>query len=215
MIAEVIVSQSEERNSPYQLDLRPPVSSRSLPNDYYRIVGQANGFVVRGGVFRFFGLEPCGRLPSVEQWNTSAWVREYGDLVRDLVFVAEDAFGDQYGFSYREEALHPIKFWCEGGEVERLACDSLEQWIVTTVLVSEPSAFDARLIRMAQQEQQRSPAAHEHLSFTLPLIAGGEYTVGNLEILDSQFHLHLLGQLSLRNRSLPEGARISRFWSES
>jgi hypothetical protein len=214
MIAEAIASHSEQRNLPYVLDLRPTVASRRLPNDYYRVLQHANGFLVRGNAFRFFGLEPCGALPSIAQWNASAWVAEYGDLVHDLVFVAEDVFGDQYGFSYREGTPRAIKFWCEGGEVESLVCESLDQWLVATVLVAEPSVFDAALIRKARQ-RGLEPAPNQHLSFELPLVTGGKYAVGNLEVLDSHVHLHLLGQLSLKNRSLPEGARIARFWTES
>src|SRR5262249_40779891 len=146
--------------------------------------------------------------------NAEPWIAEYRELTKDIVFVAEDLFGDQYGFSFRDDAPHPVKFWCEGGAIENLSYDSLEDWLLRTVLVSEPSAFDWRLSSTVAQ-QYLKPTVTEHLSFTLPLIAGGEYTFDNLEVLDSRFHLNILGQLSVKNLSLPEGIQITRFWSES
>jgi hypothetical protein len=214
VIATAIAEHAQERNRPYELDVRPVVRSRRLPNDYFRILAHANGFVTRGAAFRFFGLDPCGALPDIVRWNASAWLTEYGELADDLVLVAEDVFGDQYGLSYKDGSPRLMKFWCEGGEAVPLPYDSLEDWLHRAVLVASSSAFDRELYREAQQRGLR-PAATEHLSFALPLITGGEYGVENLEVLDGQFHLHLLGQLSRKNRSLPEGTRIRRLWPES
>jgi hypothetical protein len=214
MIAAAINQHALERNGPYVLDVRPMVRSRKLPNDYFRVVAHANGFVTRGVAFRFFGLQGCGALPDIVGWNAGAWLTEYGEIADNLVFVAEDAFGDQYGYSYREAVPRLVKFWCEGGDIAPLPYESLEDWLRDAVLTTGPSAFDRALYVEAQRRELR-PGPSEHLSFALPLVTGGEYSVENLEVLDSQFHLHLLGQMSRRNRTLPEGTRIRRFWSES
>jgi hypothetical protein len=214
VIAGLIADYSDKRNGPYALDAQPSIGAHKLPHDYFQILAHANGFVTRNADFRFFGLEPCGGLPDIKTWNAGAWVSEYGELVRDIVFVSEDVFGDQYGFSFRDSTPRLTKFWCEGGKLEPLPHASLEEWLLRAVLTSAPSFFDQRLCAEARRSGLQ-PEASEHLAFALPLITGGEYGVGNLEVLDAQFHLHLLGQLSLKNLSQPEGARISRFWPES
>src|SRR5262245_40506529 len=101
MLQDAIATWSEHRNASYLSDVRPRVASYALPNDYYRIVGHADGFIVRDATFRFFGLTATGQLPSIEQWNAEPWIAEYRELTKDIVFVAEDLFGDQYGFSFR------------------------------------------------------------------------------------------------------------------
>lgn len=193
------------------------VGSYRLPAAYLDFLRVANGFVSKGAAFRLFGIEPTVPALDLCEWNRSPWVAEYGTLATGLVFIAEDVFGDQYGLRFSDATDQDpvlIKFWCEGGETEVIEADSLSAWLARSLLREEPTALDWHLATTAFARGLK-PSLAEHLSFALPLIAGGAAEVSNLEVADRAFHLHLLGQLSLKNRRLPEGARISRFWSES
>jgi hypothetical protein len=192
------------------------VNECQLPDSYCSLLETANGFVLKRSWFRLFGVKPGLAHLDIHEWNRSPWIAEYGELAAGLVFFAEDVFGDQYAFRFVSPTREPtvVKFWCEGGEVQDLGVTSLERWLLDTVFSGEPSFLDRSLAVAAFQKGLR-PSGKEHLSFILPLVTGGSAEVENLEVLDRVFHLHLLGQLSLKNQRLPEGERIVRFWSES
>jgi hypothetical protein len=69
----------------------------------------SDGFFTRDGVFRVFGIENLGAIPGIVEWNSSQWKKGYRALAEDLLFIAEDIFGDQYGYSFRDERRF-IKF---------------------------------------------------------------------------------------------------------
>ena len=211
-----IASSCEHVGQPLVRQGTVSVEGFDLPTSYSSLLEVANGFVLERSRFRLFGIQTESRSMDVHEWNQSPWVAEYGGLAKGLVFFAEDIFGDQYafrfGFSGKECDL--VKFWCEGGEVQRLGdASSLEAWLAEEVVSDDPSFLDRHLAEAAFEEDLR-PSEKEHLSFILPLITGGRAELENLEVLNGVFHLHLLGQLTLKNLKLPDGQRIARFWSE-
>jgi hypothetical protein len=196
---------------------RVVISGYHLPASYLDLLHVANGFVSNRKAFRLFGIDT--RMPALDLrlWNRSSWVAEYGDLAASLVFIAEDIFGDQYGLRFASGTDQDpvlVKFWCEGGETEVIEAESLLAWLASSVLREEPTPLDWHLATAAFA-RGLTPSETEHLSFSVPLVAGGNAEESNLEVMDRVFHLHLLGQLSQKNRSLPEGAKINHFWSES
>lgn len=201
-----------------RLDFRPVViRGHPLPASYLEILRIANGFALHRRTFRFFGIETRDATLDLCSWNQSSWVAEYGDLANNIIFLAEDIFGDQYGLRYTDGTpgnFELIKFWCEGGETQVVEAESIEAWLVSCVLRETPTVWDVALAN-AVLARGLVPSETEHLAFSVPLIVGGNSEQSNLEVMDREFHLHLLGQLSRKNRSLQEGARINRFWSES
>jgi hypothetical protein len=202
----------EERNPPASVESPVVVRSHLLPEEYLFVVSLSDGFHLRQGIFRFFGLSACGPMPSIVDWNSSAWISEYGDALDHTVLFAEDVFGDQYGFQYMDAEQPPrlVKFWCEGGEVEPIKAENLEHWLLRSVVLDRPTVLDIDLAAAAALRGLK-PHLDEHLAFSLPLILGGDYDVGNIEVSGNHFHLSLLGQVSVKNRSLPDGVRIRRF----
>lgn len=188
-----------------------------LPVTYLQLLDLANGFVVKHQVFRFFGIACKLSALDLQTWNQAPWVSEYGRLADGIVFIAEDIFGDQYGLRFAD-SIDPkpalVKFWCEGGETEVIPSKSLLSWLTESVLRDEPAVLDWKLASDAFVHGLM-PSETEHLSYSMPLIVGGEANEANLEAMDRVFHLHILGQLSLKNQRLPEGDRIGHFWSES
>lgn len=188
-----------------------------MPSFYKDILRIANGFVTKNNIFRFLGIKPSMPALDLYEWNRSPWVTEYSYFADRIVFIAEDIFGDQYGLQFASQTdQNPvlIKFWCEGGQVEAINTVSLYEWLTANVLRDEPTILDWPLVKAAFN-RGLFPSVTEHLSFELPLMVGGKIEENNLEVLDRSFHLHLLGQLSLKNTGLSEGTKITRFSTES
>lgn len=195
---------------------RPPylgpgveISGHVLPLDFLSILRVTNGLITKDCVFRVFGTESGQLIPSVFEWNAAEWKQQYGELAESLVFVAEDIFGDQYGYDFRDGRPLFVKFYCDGGQAEQVP-GGVNQLVESLI---EPrrgllvdftlldSAFGAGLVVNAQQ----------HLAFRVPLIVGGTRGVENLCVESVALHLGTLAQIAVRNTSLPEGAMIRRF----
>ncbi|MCA9140949.1 MAG: hypothetical protein KDB00_29460 [Planctomycetales bacterium] len=179
-----------------------------LPVSYRTVLLHANGFSTRDGVFRLFGTERLESLPNIYDWNESTWRKGYGDIFDGILVVAEDIFGDQYG--YERESSSLVKVFCEGGERQVIDSSDLVSFLKTSILVDEPNAYDVQMVRQAFKAEMR-PRLDEHLAFELPLIANGEYDITNLHVESTPLHLGVLGQMSLKNRGLPDGTPIRHF----
>jgi hypothetical protein len=189
------------------------IKGYALPVDYIDIVGMANGFATEDGFFRFFGINTDLGFGDIHDQNEATWIEEYGALCERLVFVAEDVFGDRYAFAFyqaEKTVASLVKFYCEGGEVEALPFLHLSDFLSASVLRAEPTAFDYELA-CASFDAGLRPTLNEHLAFKLPLVAGGEYSLENLEVESSMLHLSILGQMTSQIQSLPTGAAIVRF----
>lgn len=188
-------------------DLR--LCNYKLPHNFLGILRASNGLVTKGGLFRVFGTELGKLIPTIFEWNSAEWKREYGKLSEGLLFVAEDIFGDQYGYETRDDSEKFVKFYCEGGETEEVPGG----FIRFREALAEPRGagiLDVALLDAAF-ESGLKPKVQEHLAFRLPLVVGGAYQIDNLEVENVVLHLGTLAQLSVRNASFPDGTVINRF----
>src|SRR6266568_1150007 len=172
-----ILNNSEWSRPPYS-DPDPEICGCRLPPDFLAILRISNGLLTKQGIFRVFGTESGQLLPSILEWNAGQWKAAYGKLAEGLVFVAEDIFGDQYGFRLAEGAGGIIKFYCEGGQVEEIG-DGAGRF---SRALGEPRAsglVDFSLIGAAFTSGLR-PGPREHLAFRVPFIVGGDRRIENL-----------------------------------
>ncbi len=203
-----LLAQSELVRPPFQ-GTEVEVCSHSLSPDFLSILRVSNGLISKRRIVRVFGTDSDSSIPSLFQWNDSEWKREYGRLAQGLVFVAEDIFGDQYGYMFRDGPPMFVKFYCEGGKTEEVAggLNSLRRAIIDPGI---SGFFDLSLMEVAFSAGLL-PSANEHLAFRVPLIVGGSHEPDNLCVEDIDIHLGTLAQISLRNTTLPDGSRINRF----
>jgi hypothetical protein len=207
-------SEMEEHLAPVVAVRRPPparlpreISGFECPKGLHALLEFSDGLVTRDRLFRVFGVTHHEHIPTLEEWNAAEWKAGYGALARDLLFIAEDIFGDQYGYSFRGERQF-IKFHCEGGGIEPL--DGINWFIESLAAPVETGAIDGDLLAAAFAQGIR-PEAHEHLAFRMPLIVGGGHDISNVVAEPAHLHLGMLAQLSLRNASLPDGTPIAKF----
>jgi Domain of unknown function (DUF1851) len=189
----------------------PEWAGRRLPADYLDLLAESNGFLAHGGAFRFFAYGEGRLVRDALAWNRAPWRSEYGDLLPAGTYIwAEDVFGDQYGYTIEGGTFRLAKFLCEGGELEPIPWQDVTTFLQREILSPQGKAVDMALVREALGAGL-APSVQEHLSFSLPLIYGGEYELSNLEVVDASAHLSLLGQMSRQNASLPEGASVRDF----
>src|SRR6266853_3078570 len=117
-LPQKIINSSEWTQPPY-LENDLVVCGQELPPEYLKILNISNGLLSKRGLIRIFGTA-AGPLPSIFDWNAAEWKREYGRLTDGLVVVAEDVFGDQYGYRFGDRECKFGKFYCEGGQFDSL-----------------------------------------------------------------------------------------------
>lgn len=194
------------RGPPRCAPLLPPSWNSAMP-DYRALLSEANGLEVHGGLFRLFGAgEGCLGRDAIK-WNAGAWRTAY-KLADTLVFWGENIFGDEFGYDLASKRLVIVR--CEGGQVDALASQTIAECLHRLVFDDPETWIEMSLVRGAFASGLH-PSAHEHLSFGLPLICGGAADVSNLEVLEGEAHLEILGQLLEQGRELPEGTKIGRF----
>lgn len=214
-----MMSEIEDHLAPVLRYRRPPsgevpqdVVGYECPKGLITLLGVADGFITGDGLFRVFGFGHDDQLPSLEQWNRSEWKQAYGPLAHGIVFIAEDVFGDQYGYDFRGKRQF-VKFYCEGGEIEALE-GGINWFIEALVDPFGSGALDGELVK-AVRLRGKWPSHKEHLAFKLPLIAGGDRTVDNLEVESVDLHLGILAQLSRQNLDQVDGTPIAHFKSDN
>ncbi|MCA9598246.1 MAG: hypothetical protein KC776_33270 [Myxococcales bacterium] len=192
-----------EYGPPYRGDeLR--VRGSALPGEFWEVARVVDGFTTVGGVFRFF------RVDAIQTHNASSWATAYGSLLDHFVIVAEDIFGDLYGYALDAPCARLAKFYCEGGEMEGCVPPKLAEFLMNRVLGASPSIVDMDMLRAALDAGLRC-GPDQHLAFQLPLVAGGEYSVENMGVEDRNLHMGVLGQLSVSTRRARDGAPIASF----
>ncbi|HEY0141994.1 MAG TPA: SMI1/KNR4 family protein [Thermoanaerobaculia bacterium] len=161
-----------------------------------------NGFFAFESALHVFPVASFCSEQTFQSWNTlDTWKYAYGGLVDDIIFFAEDIFGDQFGIS--DDAV--VLFRSETGEVEPLAA-SLEEW-ASQVLVD----FENLTGYWVAHEWQlaHGPIARGmRLTGKQPFVLGGGYDLANLYATDSVTLMRLRGDIYRQIRDLPDGAHV-------
>lgn len=199
-VHDLIRASSESRARGYS-GAETAVRGHPLPRDYWHLVRASDGFETTNGFFRFFSVREAVSRNGIE------WVAAYGRLLEGFVSVAEDVFGDLYGYAFDAGACVLTKVYCEGAEREVCEPDDVVEFLRRRVFLDPPRAFDAGLAQNAWLAGLK-PARDEHLAFVLPLIAGGTHTLENLTVEPVALHLGVLGQMSLANSEVPDGTPL-------
>lgn len=186
------------------------VDGHLLPSGMSQLLTIANGMITGDRYFRVFGTTAHPEIPSLEDWNRAQWKKDYKNFANDIIFVADDIFGDQYGYEFHPDGHDFVKFFCEGGDVE-IVQGGINRLIETLIDPRKTNLVDVDLSRQAFERGLR-PTGDEHLAFRLPLIGGGEYSVENLHIEPVNLHLGILAQITMQSASLADGTPITGFY---
>lgn len=194
------------RGAPADLS-RVPVRWRSRIPEYCSVLAEANGLEFHQGLFRVFGVgEDCLGRDGV-RWNASEWRAAYS-LPESIVLWGENIFGDQFGVDTDSGAL--LMLSCEGGSRAAMPFKALTHYL-EAVILSDPKNWIEIELTAEARARGIDPSLMEHLSFVVPLICGGKAEVENLEVMDAEAHLDVLGQFIDQMAGIPDGTRITGF----
>ena len=161
-----------------------------------------NGFYAFEAALHVFSAVDVLGTMDIEEWNSETlWRRDYGDLVTNHLFFAEDIFGGQY-------CIHGDKicfFDPETGETESV-CDTLDLW-AKSILEDYNYRTGFPLAHEWQSRHGALPSGSRLLP-KVPFVCGGKFSVENLYLLDSVKGMRFRATLARQIKNLPNGAKI-------
>ncbi len=176
-----------------------------LPPDYVRFLRKTNGMMTGDDSLQVYGVA------ELIDANASEWKKDYGNLTHGLLFAAQDAFGNQYGYrTCGDNSRGIFKFMCEGGEIRFLGISTLDELLAGWLSCDDRFGFDWPMFR-ALASLGPFLRKGRHIGFELPLIAGGDYDARNAVAEGIDLHMGTLSQLTRKNMLLPDGQAIKRF----
>jgi hypothetical protein len=174
-----------------------------LGKELLEVLRKRNGFYAFESSLHVLPLGKSRETLTLGYWNDPhGWRQEFGKLIpSDLVFFAEDAFGNQFAFGQDGVSL----FYPEFAEVEHLT-DSLEEW--AKLILSDwrgytgyDLAHEWQLANGPLQERQR-------LLPKVPFVIGGKYEIANLYAGDILQAMRFRASLASQIANLPDGTAV-------
>jgi hypothetical protein len=139
---------------------------------------------------------------TLSRWNSfGLWRHEYGDLIGNVLFFAEDAFGDQFCLDNGQVCY----FDAETGEFKVLG-QNLEEW--AKCILQEYGLLTGHPLMHQWQEQYGPLPIGTRLMPKIPFVLGGEYALDNLYTLASVSGMKSRGNLARQIKDSPDGAQV-------
>lgn len=195
---EQLLSMCSESLAPVVTDMTftAPVAP-ALLDELRLLLGQKNGCYGFVSALHIFPFQSVGAETGLEQWNQpSLWIEAYQEMAQDALFFAEDIFGVQ--FCLRGEAV--CSFEPETGEFSWLA-GSIEHWCA--LILEEYAVLTGYPLAQAWQDVNGALPPGSRLNPRLPFIAGGDFTVDNLQAVDSAAGMRNRALLASQIKQLP------------
>jgi hypothetical protein len=175
----------------------------ALGRELLDLLFRKNGFYAFESALHVF---PIGKVPGVMDlltWNSNElWKRDYGPLIKDHIFFAEDLFGAQYCISGGKVCF----FDPETGETETV-CSKIEDW--AGLILADYEFRTGFPLAHSWQEQHGALPVGSRLLPKIPFVCGGQFAVKNLYLLDSTRGMKLRASLAQQIVNLPDGAKIN------
>jgi len=166
------------------------------------LLKQKNGFYAFEGALLVRPSNTSSGVLGVSDWNNeSLWRYEYQDLASNLVFYAEDLFGNQFAL----ESGQVVLFDAETGDKEVLAQD-INGW--AKLILEDNNYRTGYSLGHKWQAKNGALEAGKRLIPKIPFVLGGEYSVENLYALEDEKSMRLRGDLAIQIRDLPDGAQV-------
>jgi len=174
-----------------------------LGPDLQRMLELKNGFYTFESALHVFPHSSDSSAGmSLLEWNSdSLWRQEYFNVVRELLFFAEDIFQDQFCLS----EMGIFRFKAETN-VAAFMADSIEGW-AALILRNYPSETGWPFAKKWQSEN--GPLDHgKRLMPKTPFVLGGEYSTDNLWAGDAVEGMRFKANIARQISDLPDGTRI-------
>lgn len=176
-------------------------AASQLFRDLSGLLSYRNGFFAFESALHVFPSSP--RVPfSLESWNRAdLWRSEYPPIPEEVLFFAEDIFGDQ--FALKENGIS--RFESETGAFKPIAA-TLDDFIGKLLTdYRQLTGFD-----FAHEWQAAHGALRlgQRLAPKVPFVLGGAYHLDNLYAAEQVDLMRLRGHIAKQIAAMPDGAKI-------
>lgn len=162
-----------------------------------------NGFYAFESALHIFPACNEQGIMDLEKWNApDLWKGHYEDMASDIVFYAEDIFGNQFGMQGREI----LRFEAETGLTEQVAT-SLEGW--ASLILEDYNYLTGYPLAHKWQERHGPLNAGKRLVAVRPFVLGGDFDISNLFALEAVKAMRYHGDLAVQIRDVPNGTKIT------
>ncbi|ELS32848.1 MULTISPECIES: SMI1/KNR4 family protein [Pseudanabaena] len=175
----------------------------SLADDLYNLLSKKNGFLAFESALHVFPAENSSLIMTLETWNSdNLWRNNYGTLVKNCLFFAEDIFGGQ--FCIFEDKIY--SFDPETGTKEFVA-NNIEQW--AKAILSDYNVLTGFPLAHEWQKKNGNLPIDKRLLPKIPFVVGGDFVVDNLYSVDSVQGMKIRADIAQQIKDLPDGAKIN------
>lgn len=176
----------------------------SICDELNELLRKKNGFYLLEGALLVrpsFG-EVSGGVASIQRWNDPAlWKSEYGQLMEEALFFAEDVFGVQ--FCIRGNTI--ATFDPETANFVKIA-ESLSEW--GEKLISNYNQLTGFSIGHEWQQRNGQLKNGYRLMPKIPFVLGGAFSIDNLISYRDSDGMRYRADIAKQIVDLPDGANI-------
>jgi hypothetical protein len=202
-----LISLAEEGPSHTIVRLAADIRSR-FPSEWRclePLLRERNGFLAFQGALHVFSASDADVTPlgySLGFWNSpESWRRGYDGAVDDLLFFAQDVFGEQFGLSDGTVC----RFNPETGRTREIGA-SLGEW-AARILRTPAQETGFPLAEEWQWRHGRLKPTHRLIP-KVPFTFGGDYDLANLYAADVLQAMRTRATIWRQTRHLPPGTRV-------
>ena len=174
----------------------------ALGKELLELLCAKNGFFAYERALLVRPLHGTGDVLGALEWNSpELWKATYDLDMSEVLFFAEDVFGNQYGIRQKDVCY----FYAETGDFAHVS-DSLRGWC-RAVLNDAAVRTSHPLARCWQAENGPIPGGHR-LAPKLPFVCGGTYSIDNLYLTRDLKAMQFYGSIASQIRHVPDGGSI-------
>lgn len=165
------------------------------------LLSKKNGFYAFEGAIFVRPLTSVEGVYGIIEWNSATlWRGRYANC-DNLLFFAENIFGEQYALS--ENGI--VLFDPELGETRHIS-DDLEGW--AKELLADPSFWTGHPLAHLWQVEHGELPKGMRLIPKQPFVLGGNFEVSNLVAKQDAVAMRIRSDLASKLRELPDGATV-------
>jgi hypothetical protein len=173
----------------------------ALVAELLKLLARKNGFYAFESSLHIFPTQSKPGEIGLEDWNSNLWRNEYQGLADGMLFFAEDVFGGQFCMKSGEI----YTFDPETGHASHIAKD-LEGW--ADVILADYEVLTGYPLAHEWQNLKGRLSPGERLVPKIPFVAGGEFSIENLYLLDSVKAMQSRANLAVQIKDVPDGQAI-------
>lgn len=169
--------------------------------DWLNFIKKNNGGCFYNNSLHLFGFSNYNLFHNINYRN-EIMANNYGNISKDLMFFAEDLFGNSYAF----ETSKIVLFNIESGQKETIS-SGFSDWL--KILNTDLDYLTGvSFTEEINNENKKALAQSKRLCPKYPFVLGGQYSIENLVLKDYIENIQFSSSIAKQIYNLPEGAKV-------